>query len=504
MKTYIIKSQLPLPVLIAYLGMLTLAGRVTAQTFTTLYSFSPTTPSNGLVINSDGAEPTGGLILSSNTLYGAADQGGDSGNGTVFAINTDGTDFSTLHVFTAQSSFDEGTNPDGASPNAVVLFGNTLYGAARYGGGWDNGRPAVGAGTVFAVNTDGTGFTALQTFTGGNASIPRGPLVVSGSSLYGTTDAFYEFNGTVFKLNTDGTGFAILHSFSPFSLPTNGIDPAEPPFTNSDGARPLGRLNISGNTAYGTTCMGGTWGEGTVFKVNTDGSGFTTLHSFTLRHANSGGVYTNSDGAGPVAGLTSSGNTLLGTTGWGGSWGYGTIFALNADGSGFSVLHTFTNASWSYCSDRLGNPCSNSELLLSGNTLYGTTADDVFAISTDGTGFTVLHSFTGQSDGGNPSALVLSENTLYGTARVGGSGGSGTIFSISLPVGPPQLTIKPAGSNVILSWRTNATGFTLQSTTNLGLSAFWITNSPAPVVVNGQNTVTNPISGIQQFYRLSQ
>jgi hypothetical protein len=50
---------------------------------------------------------------------------------------------------------------------------------------------------------------------------------------------------------------------------------------------------------------------------------------------------------------------------------------------------------------------------------------------------------------------------------------------------------------------THATGFTLQSTTNLG-SSVWTTNSLAPVVVNGQNTVTNPISGTQRFYRLSQ
>jgi hypothetical protein len=55
-----------------------------------------------------------------------------------------------------------------------------------------------------------------------------------------------------------------------------------------------------------------------------------------------------------------------------------------------------------------------------------------------------------------------------------------------------------------LTWPTNAAGFTLQFTTNLGSSAVWTTNSPAPVVVNGQNTVTNPISGAQQFYRLSQ
>jgi len=65
------------------------------------------------------------------------------------------------------------------------------------------------------------------------------------------------------------------------------------------------------------------------------------------------------------------------------------------------------------------------------------------------------------------------------------------------------LTIIRSAANVILTWPTNAAGFTLQSTTNLGSSAVWTTNSPAPVVVNGQNTVTNPISGAQQFYRLA-
>jgi hypothetical protein len=57
---------------------------------------------------------------------------------------------------------------------------------------------------------------------------------------------------------------------------------------------------------------------------------------------------------------------------------------------------------------------------------------------------------------------------------------------------------------VIFTWPTNATGFTLQSTTNLTPSAIWSTVSPAPVIVNGQYTVTNSISGTQQFYRLSQ
>jgi hypothetical protein len=71
------------------------------------------------------------------------------------------------------------------------------------------------------------------------------------------------------------------------------------------------------------------------------------------------------------------------------------------------------------------------------------------------------------------------------------------------PINPPQLSLFSNASDAILAWPTNATGFSLQSTTNLG-SPVWITNSSAPVVVNGQNTVTNPISGSQQFFRLSQ
>jgi formylglycine-generating enzyme required for sulfatase activity len=85
--------------------------------------------------------------------------------------------------------------------------------------------------------------------------------------------------------------------------------------------------------------------------------------------------------------------------------------------------------------------------------------------------------------------------------------GNGTVFSLSFA--PPQLTIIPSGAKAILTWPTNVagfdyTGYTLQSTTNLVSPVVWTTVSPGPVVVNGQNTVTNPISGAQQFYRLFQ
>jgi hypothetical protein len=79
------------------------------------------------------------------------------------------------------------------------------------------------------------------------------------------------------------------------------------------------------------------------------------------------------------------------------------------------------------------------------------------------------------------------------------------VFSLALvSASRPQLNIISSGANAIITWPANATGFTLQSATNLVSPAVWNIVSPGPVVVNGQNTITNAIHGSQQFYRLSQ
>jgi uncharacterized repeat protein (TIGR03803 family) len=483
-----------LPALIAGLGLIP-AGRVTAQTFTTLYSFTG---------DSDGGNPYAGLILSGNTLYGTALYGGSSGAGTVFAVNTDGTGFTNLYSFTGGS--------DGAYPQAgLVLSGNTLYGAASQGG-------ILGHGTVFRLNTDGTGFTNLYNFsafsnyTNSDGANPHAGLILSGNTLYGTARNGGSFNnGTVFAVNTDGTGFTILHTF------TAGYYNSSYVILNSDGASPEAGLILSGNTLYGTASLDGSSGYGTVFAVNTNGTGFTILHSFT---AVFGPNYTNSDGAIPYGGLILSGNTLYGTAEGGGSSGNGTVFAVNTNGTGFTTLYSFTAASSYPFFINSDGAVPYGGLILSDNTLYGTAYyggnsgnGTVFGVNTDGTGFTNLHSFTAldnnnaNSDGANPYAgLILSGNTLYGTALQGGSVNNGTVFSLSFA---PQLTIISSGGNVILTWPTNVAGFsyagfTLQSATNLVSPIVWSTVSPGPTVVNGQNAVTNAVSGTQNFYRLSQ
>ena len=253
-----------MPVLVAGLGFM-LAGRVPAQTFTTLYAFPTAGSSN---TNSVGANLLAALTLSGNKLYGTAYYGGTNGSGTVFAVTTDGTGITNLHNFAASPG-------DGANPQAcMILSGNTLYGTATKGG-------SLGGGTVFAIGTNGTGYTNLHSLT----------------ALSGLSN------------------------------------------TNSDGATPYAGLLLSGNTLYGTAYSGGTNGNGTVFALNTNGTGFTTLYSFTATNAP---YFTNSDGAHPYAGLTLSGNTLYGTASFGGSSGNGTIFALGTNGTGFTNLHNFT------------------------------------------------------------------------------------------------------------------------------------------------------------------
>jgi uncharacterized repeat protein (TIGR03803 family) len=451
-----------------------------AQTFTNLYSFS----------GFDGSHPRGDLAVSGNTLFGTTIQGGSSwgsdpagvGHGTVFAINSDGTGFQTLYNFTG--------GMDGSTPfGGIILSGNTLYGTAE-----DGGNPG---GSVFSVNTDGTGFTALYDFSTPNAAINTDGagsdygLVLIGNTLYGVAGYGGTFgNGVVFRISTNGTGFATLHNF-----------------TAGDGT-PSCELVMSGNTLYVAARGGGHSGSGTIYSLSTDGTGFTNLYSFTAA----------SDGDAPEA-LVLSGTTFYGTARYGGTWGNGTVFAVNTDGTGFRVLHTFTASGPTLPHQPWGPNRDGSEpagLMLSGTTLYGVARGGgssgdgtVFSINTNGTGFTTLHSFSARDpawnneDGWIPQTrLVMLGGALYGTAFGGGAFGYGTVFSISLPLTPPQLTIATAAGYFVLTWPTNATNYTLQSATDLGSSTMWTNVLPSPAIVKGQNTVINPVSGSSQFYRL--
>ena len=314
--------------------------------FTVLKSFSVATNEFDIdgvghfLVNSDGGKPNG-LVLSGNTLYGTTDTGGNSGDGTVFKINTDGTGFTTLKVFTGSDGIlpaasltlsgnmlygttESGVfkvNTDGTGfailknfPNdqligGLTLLDNTLYGMTRYGNSLNsnligpNGPEPGGDGTVFKINTDGTGFAVLENFSSNNSGIntPSGSLIHSGDMLYGTSGGGNFGQGAIFKTRTDGTFFVVLKSF------TGG----------AGGGDPRAALTRLGYTLYGTTISGGSANDGTVFRINLDGTGFIILKNFS-----------GDDGRGPSAAITLSGNTLYGAAENGGSSGDGTIFRL--------------------------------------------------------------------------------------------------------------------------------------------------------------------------------
>ncbi|MGA2541331.1 MAG: choice-of-anchor tandem repeat GloVer-containing protein [Verrucomicrobiota bacterium] len=393
-------------------------------------------PSSGGFTNSDGTHPQAGLVLGGTRLYGAMSAGGNRGSGTIFAVNTDGSGFSNLYEFSAVVQMYY-TNSDGADPRSrLVLSGDILYGTAAQGGA------GFGAGTVFKLNTDGSDFTALHRFTNGADGCHPNGVVLSGGTIYGTTQSGGAGGtGTIFTLNSDGSGFTQIHNFAASSW-----NSASGNMTNTDGAYPAAAMILAGDTLYGTTSQGGATGGGAVFKLNTNGSDFTVLHNFTNFF----------DGASPSGELLLSGGALYGTTFSGGNAGGGTVFKVNTDGSGFSTLHQFVVASYDPAS---GNSINSdgaapaAGLTLSGATLYGTASEGgsggggtIFSISTNGAAFANLCSFTmlvsgTNLDGANPqAALVLSDGTLYGTAYNGGSNGDGALFTLNLlPAAPPVL-----------------------------------------------------------------
>ena len=109
---------------------MSVADTSSAQTFSTLYSFSALQNKT----NADGAVPLAALTCSGSALYGTALVGGAAGNGTVFAIQLDGTGFTNLH------SFAENGSGDGVSPRApLILAEGRLYGTTAGGGATSNG-----------------------------------------------------------------------------------------------------------------------------------------------------------------------------------------------------------------------------------------------------------------------------------------------------------------------------------------------------------------------------
>jgi len=247
--------------------------------------------------SADGAYPFGGLIMDRRgTLYGTTSSGGSSNQGTVYKVDASGS-AKVLHNFAGV--------PDGAFPYYGSLLmdkSGNLYGVTESGGDAQctNG---YGCGTVFKVSKTGKE-TVLYSFTGElDACFPYGTLVNdSKGNLYGTTlGCGY---GTVYKLSKRGI-LTVLHDFKCTA--------------GGDGCYPYaGVIRDKKGNLYGDTVSGGTaGGAGAAYELSRNGT-MTLLHSFT-----------GSDGQSPYGGVIRDKNgNFYGTTVFGGSSGYGTVWKL--------------------------------------------------------------------------------------------------------------------------------------------------------------------------------
>jgi uncharacterized repeat protein (TIGR03803 family) len=396
------------------------AGGAHAQSiYAVIHSFAGP-PSDGSQVFRD----LGVIQGADGALFGMTHEGGSSvcfpfpsgSCGTVFRMGPDGSGFVLLHQFTSGAM-------DGTHPFGRLIQGpdGTLYGTTHEGG-------SSAIGSIFQMAPDGSGFKLLHSFDGAptDGQGPTGSLIQGADgTLYGMTESGGAANGgTVFEISPDGSGFMLLHSFT--GGPLDGANPGASLIQGADG------------TLYGTTQNGGPGYLGTVFQIGADGSGFQLLHSFT------GGL---AEPAVPIGLTQGPDGTLFGTTALGGGPGCtcGTVFQMAPDGSGFTILHSFTH-----------DPADGEapSFLIQGveGTLYGTTArggagngGTVFQIALDGSGFTLLHSFTIlPADGGyGPVGGVIQgpDGTLYGTTAFGGAAGFGVAFALSPAAAVSRVTL---------------------------------------------------------------
>ena len=352
--------------------------------------------------------PAAGLLEASDgALYGTTQFGGDFGAGAIFKLQKDGTGFTVLSSFSPSGG-------DGQSPEATVTLANDglLYGTARFGG-------TLGAGAAFALRFDGRAYRLVSTFAIGGPFGPLASLIqATNGALFGTTQfGGPTMNGAIFSVQTDGTGFSQLYSF-----PTSGTgqEPRAALIQASDGA------------LYGTTTFGGNAGKGTLFRLNADGSGYSVLFHFA-----SG---TNGPAQTPMQPLLEASDhklygTLYSTANSSGLSNNGAIFAINKDGSSYTVLKSFV-----YPVTDGASPMSplleGSDGMLYGTTYGGATnnAGTVYRLNKGGTSFQIIRSFTGVGvDGRHPCGNLVegADGVIYGTTERGGTNDQGTLFSLN-------------------------------------------------------------------------
>lgn len=323
----------------------------------------------------------------------------------------------TLHTFT-------GGMTDGTSPSTGLMQAadGTIYGVTAQGGASNNG-------TVYRIQPDGSGYGLVVSIPSGSGS----PAVPGWSFLLGQDGVFYgtsEFGGTstfgsLYKVNRDGTGFAVVRSFT-----------AGGPNVINDGGAPRGGLvHASDGFLYGCASTGTSAGtaiadrNGVIYRIAPDGSGYRLVFSFD-------GGSARLNGNAPVTLIEGRDGRLYGTTLGGGTdnGSFGVAFALNKDGTGFAVLHSFGNTSPNGSSPE--SPLVHAaDGYLYGASRSGGGAGNVYRMLPDGSAFSIVYQFPFSSSTANPNSpkgafFQGRDGSLYGAATRGGTSNGGVIYKV--------------------------------------------------------------------------
>lgn len=402
-------------------------------------AFAQAAPALSTLVAFSGSQATSNAVLGPDGgLYGTTSASSFVTGGLIYRAAADGSSVRTIYQLTIN---------DGLSPVAGLLLGSDgrLYGSTVLGAASQVGS----TGTVFRLSPDGSGFSVIHRFEPySTTNVLGAPVNTDGATpetdliegpdglLYGATrTGGPNGTGVLFRLAKDGSGFAVLHAFGAVTSDA-GVTPA----INGDGLNPIGPL-VAGSDGllYGTASGGGANGNGTLFRVGLDGSGFEVIYTFSSLTANPDGLSTNEDGAAPIPGLTDGEDGhLYGVTNLGGSGGNGTVYSFDPVANLLTTMHAFDGNDGARPTGEL---LLGQDGLLYGSTATGgtnaqgntTTFGTLFSIARDGTSFTSLVSFEG-SDGSSPAGkmLQLDASTFVGVAAVGGRCGQGVLYYFSL------------------------------------------------------------------------
>ena len=420
-----------------------------SATYSTVFAFDLHLTSSGVV------EGTGSNV---GFLFGTTSDTSLSYGGAIFKVAKNGGAPQVIYQL---------KDTDGYAPQATLLVGTDgyLYGTTQY---WSRSGTSLtqGAGTIFRIAQDGSGFTTLHVFGGlsglhpvtsaglnPDGIYPNYALIQDATYLYGVTQfgGLYG-SGTVFRLRKSDGALDVLHHFAAIDNVSNGTN------SSGEGANPSSSLLLaSDGRLYGVTSGGGAnikttssgvEATGTIYSLNVDGSGFQTLYNFSALDDTAAGV--NGDGVQPLGTLVEvSSGVLVGTTSDGGTpadttlTGFGTIFSFDVASGDLEVLHNFNNATGATPIGKL--------LLANDGRVYGTTNDGsgtsdpvtqlgvIWSINPATADYTMVHALTFAQGGGFSGGLIqASDGDLYGAVSYGNActginaNGYGAVFRYSL------------------------------------------------------------------------